>query len=245
MELCSTDAANVRPAPTPNIHPNVSNHPSLSAIVAPSGESLIVTFLDGFGNPTTVTQYSPNASETIAVTGAAGTFTVSFMGQTTGALPIGATAAAVQTALTGLSTIGAGNAAVTGLAPYYVTWTGALAGSAHPLMTVATSSLSATSSVQPTTAGTTSGINQSPTVGPNFSISGTGWGPGGSGGSPSSGYYTVATGIGQNVARSGISRLPRGITSSFSFILPPGLTPPMRRQCAIGSSTALSIAAAS
>jgi hypothetical protein len=59
----------------------------------------------------------------------AGNFTVTYKGQTTGNIAFNAVASAVQTALTGLSTIGVGNATVTGSAggPYTVSFIGTLA----------------------------------------------------------------------------------------------------------------------
>lgn len=59
----------------------------------------------------------------------AGTFTLTYKGQTTSGVAFNATNATVQAALTGLSTVGAGNATVSGSAggPYTVTFTGALA----------------------------------------------------------------------------------------------------------------------
>lgn len=58
----------------------------------------------------------------------AGTFTLTFGAQTTGALSYAAAAAAVQAALEGLSSIGSGNVSVRGSAggPYWVAFTGAL-----------------------------------------------------------------------------------------------------------------------
>jgi hypothetical protein len=57
-----------------------------------------------------------------------GTFTLSYGGQTTSGIPYNATPAVVQTALTGLTTVGAGNATVTGSVGFYtITFTGALA----------------------------------------------------------------------------------------------------------------------
>lgn len=56
-----------------------------------------------------------------------GTFTLSYRGQTTGALAYNASAATIQTALTGLSTIGTGNVTVSGSGPWDVTWTGSFA----------------------------------------------------------------------------------------------------------------------
>jgi hypothetical protein len=66
---------------------------------------------------------------TITGTPTGGTFSLTFGGQTTAAIAYNATAATVQTALQGLSTIGASNALVTGSAggPYTVTFAGALA----------------------------------------------------------------------------------------------------------------------
>lgn len=59
----------------------------------------------------------------------AGTFTLTYKGQTTSGIAYNATAATVQTALQGLSTIGSGNATVTGSAggPYSVVFAGTLA----------------------------------------------------------------------------------------------------------------------
>ena len=65
-------------------------------------------------------------------TPSAGNFTLSFNGQTTGNIAFNATNAVVQTALTGLSSIGATGCTVTGgpgnTTPYVVTFTGPLAG---------------------------------------------------------------------------------------------------------------------
>jgi hypothetical protein len=69
--------------------------------------------------------------QTVAITGtpAGGTFSLSFNGATTPALAYNAATSVVQTALQALSTIGSGNATVTGTAgsSYVVTFTGALA----------------------------------------------------------------------------------------------------------------------
>lgn len=75
------------------------------------------------------------ASWSVRLTGAtAGTFTLSFAGQTTAGIAYNAPAAAVQSALTALPTVGAGMATVTGVGPYAVTFdpsimSGTLAGS--------------------------------------------------------------------------------------------------------------------
>jgi hypothetical protein len=73
-----------------------------------------------------------NEVQTATISGAptGGTFTLTFNGQTTSALAYNATGATVQTAFLLLSSVGAGNATVTGSAggPYVITFTGALAG---------------------------------------------------------------------------------------------------------------------
>lgn len=62
------------------------------------------------GNAVPVT--GVNEQQTITIDAAGGTFTITFSGQTTAALDWNASAATVQTALQGLSTIGAGNITV-------------------------------------------------------------------------------------------------------------------------------------
>ncbi len=64
-------------------------------------------------------------------------FTLTYSGQTTSAIPAASTAATVQTALAALSNIGTGNVVVTGNTggPYIVTFTGALAGTNVAAMT--------------------------------------------------------------------------------------------------------------
>jgi hypothetical protein len=71
----------------------------------------------------------------ITVNATAGQFKLTYSGQTTADIAFNASAAAVTTAFTALSTVGAGNAVVTGgpgnsggTTPYFVTFTGALAG---------------------------------------------------------------------------------------------------------------------
>ena len=76
---------------------------------------------------------SVNEVQTITISGSptGGTFVLDFGGQPTTDLPYNASTAAVQSALQALSTIGSGNATVTGTAgsSYVVTFTGALAAS--------------------------------------------------------------------------------------------------------------------
>lgn len=76
---------------------------------------------------------------TLSITGtaSAGTFTLTYMAQTTSAIPYNATAGAVQTALGNLSTVGQGNIQVTGgpfpATPLIVQFTGALSPGAQTL----------------------------------------------------------------------------------------------------------------
>lgn len=83
------------------------------------------------GTAPTPTGTTTNEVQTITITGAptGGSFSLTFGGQTTAAIAYNATAATVQTALQGLSSIGAGNATVSGSAggPYTVTFVSALA----------------------------------------------------------------------------------------------------------------------
>lgn len=84
-----------------------------------------------------------NDIQTVAITGAptGGTFRLEYMGAETGDLAFGITSAALQTALQGLSTVGAGNLLVTGAGPFTVTGAGALGGRALPLLGVTRSNL--------------------------------------------------------------------------------------------------------
>lgn len=89
--------------------------------------------LTGYGRLNTIskpTAVAANEIQTAVILGAptGGTFTLGFGGQTTAPLAYNAAAAAVQAALTALTSIGAGNVTVTGSAgQYLVTFTGALA----------------------------------------------------------------------------------------------------------------------
>ena len=71
-------------------------------------------------------------TQVITITGGptGGTFTLTYAGQTTAAIPYNATAAAVLAALEALSNIAPGDVTVTGAAggPYTITFTGTLAG---------------------------------------------------------------------------------------------------------------------
>lgn len=101
--------------------------------------------------------------QTITITGAptGGTFTLTFDGQTTAAIAYNATAATVQTALEGLSKIGAGNVAVTGGplpgTALTVTFQGRLANTPLPQIT-ATGSFTGGTAPAIATATTTEGV---------------------------------------------------------------------------------------
>ena len=72
------------------------------------------------------------AVQSVRVTGATGTFTLSYQGQTTGAIARNAPASAVQTALEALSTIGPGNVSVIGGGgEYVIAFKGALRDAEH------------------------------------------------------------------------------------------------------------------
>jgi hypothetical protein len=122
-------------------------------LVTISGSPTSGTFLLGWGNAATspiaynatsatvqtalralvsmpLTAAGINDVQTVTITGGptGGTFTLTFGGQTTSALAFNASPAAVQTALQALSTIGAGNVTVTGVAgtSYVLTFSGQL-----------------------------------------------------------------------------------------------------------------------
>ena len=83
-----------------------------------------------------------NEIQQLVVDSGGGTFTLSFGGQTTAALAYNITAAALQTALQGLSSIGTNNCFVTGGVgasgggvPYVITFYGSLQGANQPQMT--------------------------------------------------------------------------------------------------------------
>ncbi len=85
-------------------------------------------FVDGVLRPI----HGVNEQQSVTVTGspASGTFTLTFAGQTTAAITLGATASAVQSALVALSNINPGDVTVSGSdgGPYTVTFSGDLAG---------------------------------------------------------------------------------------------------------------------
>ncbi len=90
-------------------------------------------------NVTITTQGGPTVSEVqqVSVVAGGGTFTLTFNGQTTAPLAYNATAAQVQTALVGLSSIGSGNVAVAqSSSTYTITFQGTLANMSEPVLSL-------------------------------------------------------------------------------------------------------------
>lgn len=97
--------------------------------------------------------------QTLHGTATGGTFTVTFRGQTTAAIPYNETAANIGTAIRALSTVGAGNLVAAGgplgTADVTLTFSGALASSAIETLTIGATSLTGgTVTVATTTEGT-------------------------------------------------------------------------------------------
>lgn len=134
-----------------------------SALSNPSPTILVATPTAGVA--------AVNAVQTVTISGGptGGTFTLTLNGQTTAALPYNATAAALQTALQSLPSIGAGNATVTGDdgGPYTVTFVGGMGGQVVAQMTADDSGLTGGTApavaVATTTAGV-SGVNEKQTL---------------------------------------------------------------------------------
>jgi trimeric autotransporter adhesin len=114
-----------------------------------AGKPFIVTFTIGDGG---------NEIQVVTLNGTAssGTFTLTYAGQTTGAIAYNADAATVDAALEALSNIGSGDVTVTGSAggPWTVEFTGALAATNVSLMTADYSLLVGTNEVQTITLAT-------------------------------------------------------------------------------------------
>lgn len=102
-------------------------------------------FLDK--NTTTVVQAQYDEVQQVSITGSptGGTFTLTFGAQTTSSIAYNASASTVQTRLQALSSIGSGNALVTGGpgpgTPYVVEFAGSLAKTAESLITLNNNSL--------------------------------------------------------------------------------------------------------
>lgn len=119
----------------------------------------------------TTTASNANEVQSVAITGAptAGTFTLSFKGYTTPALPWNATNAQVQAALQALSSIGTGGATVTGgpgpATPWVVTFGGQLGFQAVPLLTGSAAGLTGGTTPTVTVTRTTPGVGLYDAVG--------------------------------------------------------------------------------
>lgn len=100
-----------------------------------------------------------NDIQTLTITGTptGGTFKLRFKGAVTATINHNANAAAIDSALEALATIGTGNVAVTGSGPFTVTFGGDLAGELMPLLELDTNSLTGGSSPDVTIAHTTPG----------------------------------------------------------------------------------------
>lgn len=115
---------------------------------------------------TTVSQgFNANINEVQTVTsgGTAGTITFTYNSVTTGSVAWNATAATIQTALEGLSTIGAGNVSVTGgilgTNPVVIKFIGALAGQNVSAITLGIGSLTTATTANTYVVTTTQGFN--------------------------------------------------------------------------------------
>jgi len=73
-----------------------------------------------------LTQVTGGEIDTVTITASGGTYTISVNGVATTALAFNANAAAIQAALVALSTVGAGNATVTGTGPFVITFAASL-----------------------------------------------------------------------------------------------------------------------
>ena len=119
---------------------------SFPELVLGDGRFYELYLVDGLGNYASFSgdgSYIPYVAIGQCGYPSGGTMTFTFNGQTTAALAWNITPAALQTALQALSSIGAGNCLVTGVAGeyYLVTFTGTLGGSTQPEITVDTSQL--------------------------------------------------------------------------------------------------------
>ncbi len=113
-------------------------------IARPQIDAVSFTFVAGYGlTPPTIQTYGGPPSQTIMTYGqpTVGTFTLTFNGQTTAAIPYNAQAYQVNEALQALSTIGSGGTACVGgplpTVPIFVVWSGQQASSYYqPPMTI-------------------------------------------------------------------------------------------------------------
>jgi hypothetical protein len=117
-----------------------------------------------------ITSGGTNEVQTVTITGTptGGTFTLTFGGQTTSSIAYNAISSAVQTAFQALSTVGTGNATVTGGpgpgTPYVITFGGAL-GSTNVANITATGSFTGGTSPAIAVANTTPGVAGTTVIG--------------------------------------------------------------------------------
>jgi hypothetical protein len=123
-------------------------------------------FIRAFGKDVVATGFPGNSAEasaaqTLTVTATGGKYKLKFAGQETAELAFNATAAQIQTALQGLSSIGAGNATVTETSAgvFKVTFAGNLANNPEPLITTESGPGEPLSGGTATVANTTTGSN--------------------------------------------------------------------------------------
>lgn len=123
---------------------------------------------------TTTVQVELDDCQTVTISGSptGGTFTLTFGGQTTSGIAYNAAASAVQSALVALSSIGSGNATVTGSAggPWLVDFTGTLGYAAQTLMTANSSGLTGGSSPAATPTHTQTGQTWTTVAASNYTL---------------------------------------------------------------------------
>ncbi len=115
-----------------------------------------------------------NEVQTVTITGAptGGTFTLTFQGQTTGAIARNATAAAVKAALVALSNVDSSDVIVTGTGPYSITFDGQYAGLNVTQMSATSSFTGGTAPTTTVTTGT-QGVGGKTAVTPSVWVDGT------------------------------------------------------------------------
>jgi hypothetical protein len=144
-----------------------------SASVCGSGASVALAFQGRAGSPSPLNYLTTNCVQSVRCAAVGGSFSVSFQGQTTGPLPAGTPPDAVQAALAGLPSVGAGNVSVSGFGTYRVEFTGALGGVQQPLLTAAGSGLLTSLPGLTGTGGASAATVQ--TTDPGFAKFGGGW----------------------------------------------------------------------
>jgi len=146
-----------------------------SSLAINSSAATVQSALNGLASVPAATG-GVNDVQTVTISGTptGGTFTLSFGGQTTSALAYNASSSAVQTAFLALSSVGTGNAKVTGSAggPYTVTFSGTLGNASRAVITAA-SSLTGGTSPAVAVAHTTTGVAATP----NITVTGSNGGP--------------------------------------------------------------------